>query len=132
MGILTDICMIFTLVASLQNLPLKWTFLTVAKRTTSRYALLIVMVALWNILWYAPQHFTEFWGQMGFAAGVSMLLTIMPIIEFDGLPDGLKTKQVYTVLLKFQWMQFDWKYILVRLVLFDCIVQYTWTLVVLN
>ncbi len=93
MGILTDICMIFTLIASLQNLPFKWIFFTIAKRTVSRYALLIVVASLWNILWYAPQHFTEFWGQMALAAGVSMLLTILPIIEFDGLPRRTKNKK---------------------------------------
>lgn len=132
MGILTDICMFFTLVASLQNLPFKHRFFRAAQITVSRYAILIVFVSLWNILWYAPQNFTTFWGQMAFAAGISMLLTLMPIVDCRKLPNRFRTQKVYDLLQQFKWMEQDWKYTMVRLVLFDCIVQYTWTLVALN
>lgn len=132
MGVLTVICMIFTLVASLQELPFKWKFVNVARRAVSRYALLIALVALWNFLWYAPWHFKEFWGQMAFAAGVSMLITLVPLIDFWLLPKILQTKQLYRVLTRCQWVRYDWKYTLMRLVLLDCIVQYAWTLLILN
>ncbi|TBR37520.1 hypothetical protein CBF23_014515 [Marinomonas agarivorans] len=134
MGVLTDICMFFTLVASLQNLPFipKYRFIRTARTVVSRYALLVVLVALWNILWYAPQHFTDFWGQMAFASGISMLLTLLPIIDCYKLPIQIRTQKAYDFLQQFRWMEYDWKYTMVRLVLFDCIVQYTWTLVALN
>ena len=46
---------------------------------------ILLAAGLWNILWYASQHFTEFWGLAAFGSGVFMVLTSIYIIKASGL-----------------------------------------------
>lgn len=130
MGVLTDLCMIFTLAASLKDFPFtQWSFFKIANRVASRYAVLIILVVIWNLFWFVPQSYTSFEGKVAFAGCISLLLAILPIVEIHKLPKLLRRSETSVFLAKFEWMQYDWKYIMVRLVLLDCIVQYSWILI---
>ncbi|WP_025565133.1 hypothetical protein [Psychromonas sp. SP041] len=47
---------------------------------------ILLAAGLWNILWYASQHITEFWGVAAFCSGVLMLITSTYIIKVSWLP----------------------------------------------
>ncbi|WP_160062899.1 hypothetical protein [Psychromonas sp. L1A2] len=46
---------------------------------------ILLAAGLWNILWYASQHFTEFWGIAAFCSGVLMVITSIYIIKASWL-----------------------------------------------
>ena len=35
----------------------------------------VMLSGLWNVLWYASQHFGEFWGNAAFVSGLLMIIT---------------------------------------------------------
>ncbi len=47
---------------------------------------ILLAAGLWNILWYASQHITEFWGLAAFCSGVLMVITSIYIIKASWLP----------------------------------------------
>lgn len=49
-------------------------------------AVILLAAGLWNILWYASQHFREFWGLAAFCSGVLMVLTSIYIVKASWLP----------------------------------------------
>lgn len=62
----------------------------------------IVMVAgLWNVLWYAVQHLTEFWGLAALVSGVLMILTAIFIIKPNRLPKFIQQAKPLVMLLLF-------------------------------
>ena len=128
MGIVTDICLILALLlgGSLSHTPSNRLF-TWLQANKDSLLWFIGAVATWNILWYASQNLAYFWGKMSLLAGISMLLAILPLIDSHKLPASLRnTTHTLTTLLS------GWRYQAVRLLLIGCIVQYSWTLVLLN
>jgi len=51
---------------------------------------LLLMAGLWNIFWYASQHFQEFWGIAAFCSGLLMVLTSIYIVKASCLPSFLQ------------------------------------------
>lgn len=50
---------------------------------------LVLLGGLWNVLWYASQHITEFWGQAAFVSGSLMIMTALYIYKTAVLPKSL-------------------------------------------
>jgi hypothetical protein len=47
---------------------------------------LVLAAGLWNVLWYASQHFREFWGLAALCSGVLMVITSIYILKASWLP----------------------------------------------
>ena len=65
---------------------------------------------LWNVLWYALQHLTEFWGQMALSSGLLMLmlsvLLILPTARQPAILNRFRLPAVIALLvfaLKYGW-----------------------------
>lgn len=132
MGILTDICMILALIASFQQgryanqIP---DFLTKFLPFCYR---LIAFVALWNVLWFAARNIDYFWGQMSLVAGISTLLILMPLIDLEKFPKFLQGSFLTLIIERLASQMTGWNYVIVRIFLAACIVQYSTTLIKLN
>jgi uncharacterized membrane protein HdeD (DUF308 family) len=46
----------------------------------------LLAAGLWNVLWYASQHFREFWGLAALCSGVLMIITSIYILKANWLP----------------------------------------------
>jgi len=51
---------------------------------------LVLGAGLWNVLWYAPRHLTEFWGFSALISGLLMIITAGFILCPDKLPGWLR------------------------------------------
>lgn len=47
---------------------------------------LVLAAGLWNVLWYASQHFREFWGLAALCSGILMVITSIYILKSSWLP----------------------------------------------
>ncbi|MFT7052871.1 MAG: hypothetical protein ACJAU1_000421 [Psychromonas sp.] len=66
-----------------------------------RYTIGVILLAagLWNIFWYASQHFREFWGIAAFCSGVLMVLTSSYILKANWLPVFLRQAKPVVLLM---------------------------------
>lgn len=61
---------------------------------------LLLAAGLWNVLWYASQHFREFWGLAALCSGVLMIITSIYILKARWLPAFIrKAKPVVLLML---------------------------------
>ncbi len=61
---------------------------------------LLLAAGLWNVLWYASQHFREFWGLAALCSGVLMVITSIYILKASWLPAFIrKAKPVILLML---------------------------------
>jgi len=61
---------------------------------------LVLMAGLWNVLWYAIQHLTEFWGFNALVSGLLMLCAAGLILVPARLPDVIRrSRPIILVLL---------------------------------
>lgn len=58
----------------------------------------VFLAGSWNVLWYASQHITEFWGQAALVSGVLMWLSAGYIGWSDRLPNWLHTMRPLVLL----------------------------------
>ena len=47
---------------------------------------IVLAAGLWNVLWYASQHFREFWGLAALCSGILMVITSIYILKANWLP----------------------------------------------
>jgi hypothetical protein len=60
----------------------------------------LLAAGLWNVLWYASQHFREFWGLAALCSGVLMVITSTYILKVSWLPAFIrKAKPVILLML---------------------------------
>jgi len=99
MGTIMVVCMLLALLFAthlplinlLQKSPgvIRWLVATV-----------VLAAGLWNVLWYAARHLTEFWGLAALASGLLMVLAAAYIAINKRLPGWLlKVKPVVLLLL---------------------------------
>lgn len=62
---------------------------------------LVLTAGLWNVLWYAVQHLTEFWGLAALVSGILMILTATFIIKPNRLPKFIHQAKPMVMLLLF-------------------------------
>ena len=60
---------------------------------------ILLAAGLWNILWYASQHFREFWGLAALCSGVLMVLTSLYIVKASWLPLFLRRAKPVVLLM---------------------------------
>lgn len=48
--------------------------------------ILLLATGLWNVLWYASQHFREFWGLAALCSGILMVITSIYLLKASWLP----------------------------------------------
>lgn len=100
MGTVVTICMIVCVIFS-NRLP-NGALNTRTPTTLLRIIGCICAAAgLWNILWYATRHITQFWGQMAFGSGLLLCaLSALLIVPPGNAPAGLeKVRQAMVVAL---------------------------------
>lgn len=98
MGTIMVICMLVALLFTtrlpvinvLQKIPctLRWPI-----------AGLVLAAGLWNVLWYALRHLTEFWGLAALGSGLLMLVAAAYIAINSGLPEWLQKARPVVLLL---------------------------------
>jgi hypothetical protein len=132
MGILTDICMILALIASFKQGAYAERIPGFLSRTLPQAYRLIAFVALWNVVWFAARNIDYFWGQMSLVSGISTLLILMPLIDVSRFPHFLQNSLLAHIIQRLATRMTGWNYVIVRLFLTACILQYSVTLIKLN
>ena len=132
MGILTDICMILALIASFKQGVYASHIPAFLDKFLPQCYRLIAFVALWNILWFATRNIDYFWGQMSLVSGISTLLILMPLIDVTRFPKFLQKSILTAIIEHLAKRMTGWNYVIVRIFLATCILQYSTTLIKLN
>jgi len=132
MGILTDICMILALIASFKQGAHADRIPGFLARNLPQAYRLIAFVALWNIVWFAVRNIDYFWGQMSLVSGISTLLILMPLIDLSRFPKFLQNSVLAHIIQALATRMTGWNYVIVRVFLAGCILQYSVTLIKLN
>lgn len=90
MGTVVTVCMVIC-VAFANQLPAG-----ALNSRTPRFILRIIgivcaLAGLWNILWYASRHITEFWGQMALGSGLLLCaLSTLLVLPPESAPSQLE------------------------------------------
>jgi hypothetical protein len=86
MGSIVTVCMLIALLFS-TRLPLLNHIQRLPRILRRAVSLLVFAIGCWNVLWYASQHITEFWGQAALVSGLLMLLTSVYMLDAHRLPN---------------------------------------------
>jgi hypothetical protein len=88
MGSIVTICMLIALLFS-TRLPLLNQIQRLPRILRRAVSLLVFAIGCWNILWYASQNISEFWGQAALVSGLLMLLISVYMFDAHRLPNIL-------------------------------------------
>ena len=96
MGTIVTVCMFAGIILA-ADLPISR---HLPKWLSQSIATLVLLAGLWNILWYALQHLTEFWGLAALVSGALMIIISLYVLAPDKLPRLLKkSKPILLVIL---------------------------------
>ncbi|GAA3935867.1 hypothetical protein [Litoribacillus peritrichatus] len=89
MGTIVTFCMLIGLIFA-SRLPVLIRLQQLPKSVMMVIGFVVLAAGLWNVLWYALRHLTEFWGIAALLSGSLMVITAGYIINEKKMPGMLK------------------------------------------
>jgi len=97
MGSIMTVCMVISAVALAIRLLGKGSS-RVSTQVSSAAGVLALAAGVWNAVWHAPRHITEFWGQAALVSGVLMMLAAAYLLRPSRLPAWLVSARLIVLI----------------------------------
>ena len=94
MGTIVTACMIAGLIVAVPPMAKQC-----PRRIRDIIGIMLLAAGLWNIFWYAAQHFRQFWGLAAFCSGVLMVITSLYILNANWLPAFIRQAKPFVLLM---------------------------------